>query len=289
MPKDWKHFITRTNITDGAWGTQLAAQGLPAGRCPDAWNLENPQAVAAVAKAYVDAGSDIILTNTFQSCRYALERAGLAGKGGTTAEVGAIISRKAAGDAVAVFGSIGPSGKIVMTEEVPSEELYQDFLVQAHGLARGGVDAIVCESFSELAEIALAARAALTTGLRVVMSMTFDSGPDRTVTMMGVKPEQLAELAVELGASAVGANCGAGPESFVRVAAHLSAAGPLPVWVKPNAGLPEVREGKTYFPMDPAAFAAFAPALRGAGAIFLGGCCGTTPAHIKALAAAVTG
>jgi methionine synthase I (cobalamin-dependent) len=287
MAKDWQHFTKRINITDAAYGTELAAQGLPAGRCPDAWNLENPQAVAAVAKSFVEAGSDIIQTNTFQSNRFVLDRAGLAGKGGTVAEVGAIISRKAAGDAVAVFGSIGPSGKIVMTGEVAPEELYQDFLVQARGLARGGVDAIVCESFSELDEIALAARAALAAGLRVVMSMTFDSGPDRTVTMMGVRPAQLAALAVELGASAVGANCGAGPESFVRVAALLKAACPLPVWVKPNAGLPEVRGGKTIFPMDGEAFAAYAPALLSAGAIFLGGCCGTTPAHIRALARAV--
>jgi len=283
-----EQFAGAVTVSDGAWGTQLQAAGLPGGACPDGWNVTNPTAVEAVAQAYVEAGSQVILTNTFRSNRFALAHWDQADQAAALAEAGAAISRRAAGGRAKVFGSIGPTGKLVMMGEVPEEDLLSAFSEQAAALARGGADAILLETFTELAEAMLAARAAReSTELPVVVSMTFDSGPDKTNTVMGVSPADLATAAAEAGAAAVGANCGTGPENYVAVAALLRAATDMPVWIKPNAGLPVVRGGETVYPMGAAEFAGFAPKLAEAGASFIGGCCGTTPAHVRALRTAV--
>jgi methionine synthase I (cobalamin-dependent) len=274
-------------VADGACGTQLQAAGLPVGANPDAWNLERPEAVEAVGRAYVEAGARIILTNTFGANRLVLEKAGLADKAAAVAEEGAAIARRAAAGDALVFASIGPSGRIVMMGELTESEFHQAFAEQAAALARGGADAILVESFAELAEARIALGAAAETGLPVAISMTFGAGPDGTATMMGDSPGDLAAVAAEAGAVAVGANCGAGPAGFVPLARLFAAAGDLPVWVKPNAGLPEMRDGKTVYPMGPEEFAGHAAALVEAGAKILGGCCGTSPAHIRALKAAV--
>ncbi|MHC4718222.1 MAG: homocysteine S-methyltransferase family protein [Planctomycetota bacterium] len=288
MDTPFEEFAGRVVVTDGAWGTQLQAAGLPAGACPEAWNRTNPAPVEAVARSYVQAGSDVILTNTFRANRFALTEAGMAEQAADLAEAGAAISRRAGGDAVRVFGSMGPTGKILMMGDVSADEVYAAFADQAAALARGGCDAIVCETFADLAEATHAVRAARdAAGLPVVVSMTFDSGPDKTATMMGVTPADLAGAAERLGASAVGANCGAGPEHYVTVAALLRQATSLPIWIKPNAGLPVLQAGRTVFPMGPAEFAGFVPTLIDAGASFLGGCCGTTPDHIRAVREAV--
>ena len=280
----------RVIVTDGAWGTQLQGRGLPPGSCAELWNQSNPDAVQAVAAGYVRAGSDAILTNTFRANRLAMAEAGLADRAEELAEAGAAISRRAAGDDVRVFGSMGPTGKILMMGEVTGEEVHAAFAAQAAALARGGADAIVCETFADLDEAGHAVRAAReATALPVVLCMTFDSGPDKTATMMGVSPAALAAAAEELGAAAVGANCGAGPEHYVTVAALLRAATAGPIWIKPNAGLPVLEGGKTVFPMGPDEFAGYVPALIEAGATFLGGCCGTTPEHIAAVRSALGG
>jgi 5-methyltetrahydrofolate--homocysteine methyltransferase len=288
MTELFAQYAAAVTVTDGAWGTQLQKQSLPAGACPDLWNLENPAAVEAVAREYVQAGSQIILTNTFRSNRFALEHWQLGDQAAKLAEVGAAISRKVAGNSARVFGSMAPTGKIVMMGDTPKEDIYAAFAEQAKALARGGVDAILCETFTELEEALLAARAAReNTALPVLVSLTFDSGPDRAATMMGNSPADLAKAARELGLSAVGANCGAGPDNLVKVARLFRQATDLPILVKPNAGLPVIRDGQTVFPLAPAQFAAFVPELVAAGANFIGGCCGTTPDHIRAVQAAV--
>ena len=288
MDKTLHEYAGRVTVSDGAWGTQLQAMDLPAGTCPDAWNADNPEAVASVARSYVEAGSQVILTNTFRSNRFVLEHWSLGDRAAELAERGAAISRAAAGETVGVFASIGPSGKIVMMGETPPEEIAAAFAEQAAALAQGGADAILCETFTEWEELALAVGAAReSTGLPVIASMTFDSGPDKTATMMGFTPQQLAAAAAEAGAAAIGANCGAGPENYVKIAAMLREATELPVWIKPNAGLPVARDGKTVFPMGPAEFAAFVPRLVEAGATFIGGCCGTTPEHVRKIRQAV--
>jgi len=287
MALDLRQFASIVRVTDGAWGTELQARGLPAGACPETWNIENPGAVEAVARGYVEAGSDVILTNTFGGNRFVLERHGAGGRVAELCEAGARISRKAAGDLVKVFASVGPSGLIVMTGDVPQEHISQAFAEAAAALAHGGAHAIVLESFNELEELVIALKAVKkATNLPVVASMTFSAGPDKTRTMMGNAPGDLARAAGECGADAVGANCGVGPESYVRVAELLQAATDLPVWIKPNAGLPVVKDGRTVFAMGPEEFASFVPKLIDAGADFIGGCCGTTPEHVRAVLAA---
>jgi 5-methyltetrahydrofolate--homocysteine methyltransferase len=156
----------------------------------------------------------------------------------------------------------------------------------AQGLAAGGAEAIVLETFNELADAEIALRAVRgTCGLPVVVSMAFAYGPEKAATMMGDTPADLVRVAEANGADAVGANCGLGPERYVRVTELLRAATDLPIWIKPNAGLPEVRDGKTVFPMGPEEFVSHVPRLIDAGANFIGGCCGTTPDFIRAIRA----
>jgi len=303
MGLDMKSLALKVRVTDGAWGTELQSRGLPSGAPPELWNAENPSAVESVARGYVQAGSDVIITNTFGANRFVLGSHGAAARAAELAEAGARISLEAAGrkrmmdsetgppkspPGALVFGSIGPTGKIVMMGDVPESDIAAAFAESAEAIARAGVDAILLESFAELAEIALALNAAKSvTDLPVVCSMTFASGPDGTATMMGTTPEDLVKMAESNGAAAVGGNCGTGPQNFVKVARSLRAATGLPIWIKPNAGLPTIVDGKTVFPMGPEEFASFVPALVEAGANFVGGCCGTTPAHIRAIRAAV--
>ena len=284
MPLDLRKYSSTVRVTDGAWGTELQARGLPAGASPELWNAEKPEAVEAVARSYVEAGSDIILTNTFGGNKFVLGPHGAGDHAPVLCEAGAHISRRAAGHAVKVFGSIGPTGKVVMMGEVPEDELTEAFAAAAGGLKHGDVDAIVLESFSELDEVRIAIRGVRkVTDLPLVVSMTFASGPDKTSTMMGNSPAELAKLAEAEGAEAVGANCGVGPENYVKVARLLREATDLPIWIKPNAGLPKIVGGKTVFPMGPEEFASHVPAFIEAGANFIGGCCGTTPEHIRAV------
>jgi 5-methyltetrahydrofolate--homocysteine methyltransferase len=246
--------------------------------------------VEAVARAYLEAGSDLVLTNTFGANRFALEAHGWAARAAELAEAGARISRRAAGKDRPVFASLGPTGKIVMMEDTPREDIRAAFAESAEALAWGGADALVLETFNELEELQIALAAARkATDLPVVACMTFGSGREGTMTMMGNKPSDLARLARTGGAAAVGANCGTGPENYVKVARLLREATDLPIWVKPNAGLPKVVKGRTTFPMGPEEFAGFAGALLAAGASVLGGCCGSTPDHIRALRKAVDG
>jgi len=275
-------------ITDGALGTQLQARGLPAGECPDAWNLTHPQYVEEVGRAYVEAGSGIILTNSFRANRIALSQYALADKLGEINRAAVAIARRAAHPRALVFGSIGPSGRLLMTGEVTAAELEAAFAEQAATLAAAGADGIVVETMSDLAEAHLAVAAAQPTGLPVVACMTFDSGKDKDRTAMGVTPEQAAaELAVA-GADVIGANCGQGIEGYLLLAKRLRAVTDRPLWLKPNAGLPELNEGRTVYRATPAQFAQHARALVEAGASFLGGCCGTGPEFIKALATALS-
>jgi methionine synthase I (cobalamin-dependent) len=284
VPKLLEEYAGKVALTDGAWGTQLQQAGLPVGSCPDLWNLENPPAVEAVARGYVQAGSEVILTNTFRANRIALAGWDLAGQAAELAERGAAISRRAAGTKVRVFGSMGPSGKILMTGQTRPEEILEAFAEQAGALARGGADAILCESFFELEEILLAVRAAReASGLPVVASMTFNVTGDKAATVMGTTPADLARRAADAGAASVGANCGTGPGDYVEIARRLRAATQLPVWIKPNAGVPVLRGGQAVYPMGPEEFAAVVPALVDAGANFIGGCCGTTPDHVRAI------
>jgi len=270
-------------LTDGAWGTELHQRGLEVGGCPDAWNLTHPEQVEEVARSYVEAGSQIILTNTFGSNRLVLARHGLADQVVALNRAGVEISRRAAQGRAAVFASVGPTGVMLMMGQTPPEEVRAAFAEQVRALAEAGADAIVLETFSDPAEILLAIHAAKETGLPVVGCMVFDSGKERDRTMMGTTVEQAAGQLAEAGVDALGANCGQGIDGFVKITQRLRAATDLPLWIKPNAGLPEIVDGRTVYAQTPEKFAEVAGRLVELGATFIGGCCGTTPEFIRTL------
>ena len=274
-------------LTDGAWGTEFQKMGLASGEVADTWNLVHPERVEQVARSYVEAGSRIILTNTFRCNRIALARQDLAGKVRELNRAGAEISRRAAGNQASVFASIGPSGKLLIAGEVSAEDLGVAFSEQARALAEGGADALAIETMSDLTEAILALEAARETGLPVMVSMVFDSGKNRDRTLTGVTPEQAAEALATHGADVIGANCGQDIENFIEICRRLKAATDRPIWIKPNAGLPELAGDQVIYNTTPAAFASRIPSLLEAGADFVGGCCGTDPRFVHALAQAM--
>jgi methionine synthase I (cobalamin-dependent) len=269
-------------LTDGAWGTQLQAKGLQGGECPDLWNLSHPEHVTAVARAYVTAGSRIILTNTFGANRLRLAGYGLADQASAINKAGVAISKAAAGNQALVFASLGPSGKMLMMGDTTEEELLGAFTEQARAMAEGGADAIVVETMADLTEVKLAVTAAKATGLPVVACLVFDSGKNKDRTMMGHTPEQVATELTAAGVDVVGANCGQGISGYVGVCKRMRAVTTLPLWIKANAGLPEMVAGVPVYRITAAEFADHIPALVQAGANFIGGCCGTSPDFIAA-------
>jgi methionine synthase I (cobalamin-dependent) len=270
-------------ITDGAWGTQLQALGLAPGELPDKWNIEHADHVAAVARAYVEAGSEIVLTNTFRANGITLQEAGMAGSIEAINRRGVEISREAAAGRARVVASIGPTGKMLLAGDVTPEQVRAAFLAQALALAAAQPDALLCETFSELEEAEIALSAALETGLPVIVSFAFDTGKNKDRTMTGLTPEKAAAAIAAAGADAIGANCGAGIEFFASLAARFRSACQLPVWIKANAGLPRMEQGRVVYDASADAFASHFDALQQAGTSFAGGCCGTGPEFITAL------
>jgi methionine synthase I (cobalamin-dependent) len=269
-------------LTDGAWGTQLQARGLAVGEFPDLWNIDHPEKVLEVARAYVAAGSQVILTNTFGANRIRLAVHGLENRAVELNQRGAALSKEAAGTSAKVFASIGPTGALLMSGDVTPEQVSAAFAEQAQALAQGGADALVVETMADLEEACLAVKAAGQTGLPVVACMVFDSGKDHDRTMMGTTPEAAAKALVEAGADVVGANCGQGIVGFIPICRRMHAAVPVPIWAKANAGLPEMIGGVAVYQTAPEDFAAHIPELVQAGASFVGGCCGTSPQFIAA-------
>jgi len=276
-------------ITDGAWGTELQARGLGVGDFPDAWNLTHPEQVQAVALAYVQAGSKIILTNTFGANRPRLAGHDMANEATALNRAGVQISKAAAAGKALVFASVGPSGRMLLSGDVTPEELRAGFDEQCQALAAAGADGLVIETMGDLEEARIAVAAARATGLKTVACMVFDAGRDKDRTMMGNTPEQVAESLREAGADIIGANCGQGIAGYIPVCRRLRAAAGAPVWIKANAGLPVMVEGKVTYRTSPEEFVSHFPALLEAGAGFVGGCCGTNPAFIKALTAHLAG
>jgi 5-methyltetrahydrofolate--homocysteine methyltransferase len=270
-------------LTDGAWGTQMQARGLAVGGCPDEWNLSHPDVVEQIPRAYVEAGSQIVLTNTFRANCVTLADYGLADQTEAINRAGAEISCRAAAGRARVFASIGPSGKMLMMGEVSEQQLLDAFSEQAAALAAGGADGLVIETMGELAEAKLAVQAARATGLPVVACMCFDSGAALDRTLMGTPPEQAARELTAAGADCIGANCGQGIAGYIELCRRLRAATDRPIWVKPNAGIPELVNDVPVWKTPPQDFARHGPDLVAAGAAFLGGCCGTSPEFIRAL------
>lgn len=270
-------------VADGAWGTELQKRGLSAGALADLWNLDHPDLVEEVAGWYAQAGSRVVLTNTFRSNPITLAAHGIAERTEDINGAGVRISRRAAPRAL-VFASIGPTGKILLTGEISPLEVKAAFTRQATALADAGADALLVETMSDLEEARLAVAAARTTGLPVIVSFAFDSGRKHDRTMMGATPEQAARAAEECGADAVGANCGAGADTFPEICRRMRAVCTLPLWMKPNAGLPSIVDDRVAYCASAESFVEGARSILEADAAFIGGCCGTTPDFIRALA-----
>ena len=268
-------------VTDGSWGTQLQKRGIKRGECPDSWNLIHPDWVEEVARGYVEAGSQVILTNTFQSNRLSLGRFDLADKAVEINARGVEISKKAAGDRAYVFASIGPSGKMLLTKETTEDELKHAFEEQANAQAEAGADGIIVETMIDLEEASIAAAAAKQTGLPVIASMVFDCGENKDTTLMGNTPEHAVAEFSRIGVDGVGANCGQGIEGYIPICKRLRAATDLAVWIKPNAGLPEVEDEKTIFYTTAQEFVASVPEMIQAGANFIGACCGSDQEFVE--------
>lgn len=291
MKLDPSTLLETVSVADGGWSTQLQMRGAPTDVPAEAVNLTHAEIVQRLAQEYLDAGARFITTNTFGANRWNLERRKL---GVAVADInrrGAELARQAVGDRQAfVAGSIGPCGKILAIREVTEPQLEPMIAEQAEALAAGGADVILLETYSELAEILLALRVVKErTKLPVIASMSFDAGPQRTRTMMGAKAEDCAAALEEAGADAIGCNCGAGVNTILPAVVALRGATSRPLWVKPNAGLPDLEAGRTVYRQTPEEFTAITPTLIEAGANILGGCCGTGPEHIRRLAAVVAG
>ena len=280
----------RRLLSDGAWGTFLQRKGLKPGECPELWCVTHRADVLDIARSYVAAGVDMIKTNSFGASRLKLNAYGLGNRVTELNQAAAAISREAAGRERSVIASIGPTGKLLLMEDITEQELYAAFKEQAQALEAGGADAALIESMSALDETCLAIKATReNTRLEIISTLTFE----RTVkgdyrTMMGVSPSDMAKTCIEAGADIIGANCGHGFRQMIEVVKEIRAAAPkAPILVHANAGLPVNRNGVDVFPDTPAMMADFVPELLAAGADIIGGCCGTTPEHIAAIARAL--
>jgi 5-methyltetrahydrofolate--homocysteine methyltransferase len=279
----------RTLLADGATGTMLQAAGLPVGEAPERWTRERPEAIRDLARQYAAAGSDIVYTNTFGGNRLRLERCGLADRLVELNQRAVALAREgiaAAKAQVWVVASVGPTGEVIEPYgELSRETARAAFAEQAKALAAARVDGVVCESFMDIEEALLCLEAVrAVVNVPVLVSMSFEQN-GRTV--MGVTPEETVTRLAD--AAGVGVNCSVGPDVVEKAVRAMRAARPTArLLAKPNAGLPQVAGGKTGYALKPDSMAAFALRMKALAAAVVGGCCGTTPDHIRAMRAALT-
>ena len=273
-------------VGDGAWGTMLQNSGLSTGECPESWNLLHRDKVLAIARAYVEAGANLIETNSFGGSPFKLANYQMEDKASQLNSFAAEISREAAGQQALVLGSIGPTGKFLLTGEVTREELIDGFRKQMLALRDGGVDAICLETFYDLDEAHCAVAAAReNTDLEIICTFTFTKQPDNTFkTMMGVDPSTVVDALSNWGVDIIGTNCGNGFADMVSIVTEMHEANlDIPLIVQANAGLPQMSGDKLIYPETPDIVARIIPDLVKAGANIIGGCCGTTPEHVRVI------
>jgi 5-methyltetrahydrofolate--homocysteine methyltransferase len=271
--------------SDGAWGTYHFKKGLASGSCPEEWNLTHYDDVFDIAKSYVDAGSDIISTNSFGSNSFKLSQYNLQEKLAEICQTAAEISRKAAGSNKCVMASLGPTGKFLIMGDITSEELYNSFKQQAIAFEKGGADAVCIETFYALDEAEQAITAVReNTSLEVICTFTFDKSEYGFKTLMGVTPQQMTESLIICGADIIGANCGSGFEDMIEIVKKIREVSErIPIIIQANAGMPVIENEQLIYSETPDKIKEIVPRLIDAGANIIGGCCGTTPEHIKVI------
>jgi 5-methyltetrahydrofolate--homocysteine methyltransferase len=275
---------------DGAMGTQLLARGLTSGECGMLWNLQRPADVGGIHLAYRNAGCDLITTNSFGGSRFALERHGLAARGSELNRAAAQVARAAAGENGWVLGDVGPFGDFLEPiGDTTAADLRAAFQTQMAALIQGGADAILVETMSDPAEAVVGVEAAKACDAKIPVIVTYafqKTAPGEFRTLMGTSVTAAIQRATAAGAEIVGANCGTALslDDYVELAEQLiAAAGNAPVIVQPNAGSPRLENGQTVYDATPEQMAATAGKLLAAGVRIIGGCCGTTPAHLAAM------
>lgn len=279
-------------IGDGALGTMLFARGLVPGSCPELANVEHPEWLGEIATAYRDAGADVLSTNTFGGSPIKLMDYGLDGRTEELNRRAVEIVREAAGERALVAASVGPTGKLLEpVGDVTAEQVRETYERQVAGILEGGPDLVIVETMMDPAEAVLAVRAVkhLSPTTPVVATMTFDATPRGFFTMMGTTVPQAAAALRDAGADVVGSNCGNGIEVMVEIARTFREATDLPLIIQSNAGLPEPRAGELSYPESPEFMAGHASGLLDLGVAIVGGCCGTTPEHIRTFRAMVDG
>jgi 5-methyltetrahydrofolate--homocysteine methyltransferase len=274
-------------LSDGAWGTMLFEKGLAQGECPELWNITNRDKVLDIAKQYIEAGSDIIETNSFGGSYLKLEHYNLESRTEELNIEAARISREAAGNEKFVIGSVGPCGKILMMGDVTEDEMYDSFKTQIIGLVKGGVDALCVETMTAMDEALIAIKACKeNTSVPVICTFTFDQTVNNDYrTMMGISPEDMCRELINAGVDILGTNCGNGFDGMIEIATEIRKINSdIPLMIQANAGMPELIDGKNVYPEKPEEMASKIPVLVDLGVNIIGGCCGTTPAHIAKFA-----
>ena len=277
-------------VGDGAWGTELMQRGLPAGQPPEWFTLERPEVIEEVARLYVEAGADLVTTDTFGGTVFRLRLHGLDSRLEAVNRAAVEAVRRAVAGRALVSASVGPSGQLLEPfGDTTPDEVEAAFAAQIAALAAAGPDLVCIETMSDLTEATRAVRAAkaVAPSLPVMATMTFDPTPRGYFTVMGVSVEKAVRGLEAAGADVVGSNCGTGIGDMVTIAGQISRATRLPIVIQPNAGLPESRGGETVYRETPDAMSARVAELLELGVSIVGGCCGTTPGHVRALRRAV--
>jgi 5-methyltetrahydrofolate--homocysteine methyltransferase len=277
-------------VGDGAWGTLLMQRGLAPGQPPEWFALEKPETIEEVARLYVEAGADLVTTDTFGGTSFRLKLHGLDGERERINRQAVEAVRRAVAGRALVSASVGPSGQLLEPYgDTPPDAVEAAFAEQVAALAAAGADVLCVETMGDLTEATRAVKAAKTVapGVPVMATMTFEPTPRGYFTVMGVSVEKAAAGLEAAGADVVGSNCGTGIADMVEIARRMVRATRLPVLVQPNAGLPESRQGEVVYRETPEAFTARVPELLEMGVAIVGGCCGTTPDHTRAIRRAV--
>lgn len=280
----------RPIIGDGALGTMLMARGLAGGQCPETWNLSRPEVLREIAEEYVAAGSEIVATNTFGASPLKLAQYGLERQMEAINRAAVEALRGAIGGRAYIAASCGPSGKLLKPyDDAEPQAVQESYRRQMSVLIGAGVDVVFIETMIDLAEAVLAIRTAkdVSPGMPVVAAMTFDATPRGFFTVMGTTVEKAAAGMREAGADVIGSNCGNGIVNMVEIARRFRLCSGLPLIIQSNAGLPEVRDGRIEYPESPEFMAGKVKDLLEIGVSIIGGCCGTTPAHVRATAQAI--